>query len=1246
METLRLVKEKLKRLKAGPEVANTSKELSSSPSNLANHAEPGFGSLSEVPQGNVKRCNSFWDRAYEELCKEKKELVEEYKKTLMSEPGVGSINDLDSPLEREEHMSRLVNRKLSEMEGRQWKVDLGNKSVRVRNRLDRIAKFVAVAFVPAAASVGPVHIGLPWAGLFMNDNMQRTTAIDGLEKISRLIPRYTEIERIYFQGGEFTLQGDLEGAIIELYIHILEFEARAACQSSRNIASQTARNAVKADNWEGILGKIGELEAVCEKLTLTIDAEENRAHMRLVENVLDNQNLRLNEQLKKQDDWYRSADESSCHKSLRTTLYEENKDRNPDRVPGTCEWFLRHRKYQEWLNQPTSTFLLVTADPGCGKSVLSKFLINDYQNIMSTHICYFFFKDDSEENKSATHALCALLHQLFSQNNALLKYATPEFKRNGDKLPQLFDTLWSILMEIAASPSAGSIICVLDALDECAESTRIPLIKKLASFYSSSKAAVALKFIVTSRPNTAIRDAFVRENLDLTSVQLMGENETEMGAISAEIGLVVKDRVGKFGRLRRESGIEDGAHITLQKRLDKIENRTYLWVALIFPELEKSVRVSEKKLLKVTETIPTTVFDAYEKILAAGSDIDRAKKLLLLHIVVAAARPLTLAEMNMALSIKDGDKSVDEVDLDPKESFSVIVRELCGLFVSIRDSKIYLIHQTAKEFLVSGGATVQTAGRADSCWKWQHSLEPRESNLLVAKICIWYLLFSVFESHPLPVGVKPYEIKELVNKYSNEHVFLDYAANHWARHFREAEIREDRAMLKSTLDICDARSGRFSTWFQVYWSAARYGRYPQNFTDMMLGSYFGLEEVVRLLLGKGVDMDSKDIYGRTPLSYAAGGGRKAVVKLLLEKGGDVDSRDVYGRTPLSYTAERGHEAVVKLLLEKRADVNLKDGYCQTPLLFAAKRGNVMVVELLLEKGGDVDSKDIYGRTPLSYAAGGGHEAVMKLLLEKGGDMNSKDDIGRTPLLFAAEKGDVMAVELLLEKGGDMNSKDGSGRTPLLFAAKRGNVMAVELLLEKGGSVDSKDTYGRTPLSYAAGGGHGAVVKLLLEKGGDVGSKDDGGRTPLLFAARGGNVMAVELLLEKGGDVDSKDIHGQTPLSYAAAGRGHEAVMKLLLEKGGDMNSKDDGGRTPLFFAAKRGNVMAVELLLEKGGGVDSKDTYGRTPLSYAAGGGREAVMKLLLEKGGDISSKDDSGRTPLSFAMEGGHEAAIALLMS
>jgi ankyrin repeat protein len=43
-----------------------------------------------------------------------------------------------------------------------------------------------------------------------------------------------------------------------------------------------------------------------------------------------------------------------------------------------------------------------------------------------------------------------------------------------------------------------------------------------------------------------------------------------------------------------------------------------------------------------------------------------------------------------------------------------------------------------------------------------------------------------------------------------------------------------------------------------------------------------------------------------------------VVKLLLEKGAELETKDNFDQTPLSQAIEEGHEAVIKLLLEKGA----------------------------------------------------------------------------------------------------------------------------------------------------------------------------------------------------------------------------------------------------------------------------------------------------------------------------------------
>jgi ankyrin repeat protein len=59
-----------------------------------------------------------------------------------------------------------------------------------------------------------------------------------------------------------------------------------------------------------------------------------------------------------------------------------------------------------------------------------------------------------------------------------------------------------------------------------------------------------------------------------------------------------------------------------------------------------------------------------------------------------------------------------------------------------------------------------------------------------------------------------------------------------------------------------------------------------------------------------------------------------MVRLLLEKGANADSRDELGKTPLYWAGMRGHETVTKLLLENSPDAIFKDGANSTLLLCA------------------------------------------------------------------------------------------------------------------------------------------------------------------------------------------------------------------------------------------------------------------------------------------------------------------------
>jgi len=89
---------------------------------------------------------------------------------------------------------------------------------------------------------------------------------------------------------------------------------------------------------------------------------------------------------------------------------------------------------------------------------------------------------------------------------------------------------------------------------------------------------------------------------------------------------------------------------------------------------------------------------------------------------------------------------------------------------------------------------------------------------------------------------------------------------------------------------------------------------------------------------------------RGPLHYAAAWGHLAIVRLLLDRGANINSRDKHKSTPFIAAAEHGHISIVRELLDRGANINARDSSGFTALMRAARGGHVEVVKLLLERG--------------------------------------------------------------------------------------------------------------------------------------------------------------------------------------------------------------------------------------------------------------------------------------------------------
>jgi len=145
-----------------------------------------------------------------------------------------------------------------------------------------------------------------------------------------------------------------------------------------------------------------------------------------------------------------------------------------------------------------------------------------------------------------------------------------------------------------------------------------------------------------------------------------------------------------------------------------------------------------------------------------------------------------------------------------------------------------------------------------------------------------------------------------------------------------------------------------------------------NFADsttleMIVVSSKGDVEGVRKLLRQGMDIESTDVVGNTPLIFAARYGRNDEVRFLIGRGADVNARSRTGGTPLREAVNKMDEVTVRLLLDAGAKVDIKDVDGETATFYAVRRGFLSGLEMLLAHGADPNVTNNRGDTLLIYA---------------------------------------------------------------------------------------------------------------------------------------------------------------------------------------------------------------------------------------------------------------------------------------
>jgi ankyrin repeat protein len=98
-----------------------------------------------------------------------------------------------------------------------------------------------------------------------------------------------------------------------------------------------------------------------------------------------------------------------------------------------------------------------------------------------------------------------------------------------------------------------------------------------------------------------------------------------------------------------------------------------------------------------------------------------------------------------------------------------------------------------------------------------------------------------------------------------------------------------------------------------------------KWTPFIYASYIGNIDICNMLIAKGVDIYAKTVFGVNAFMWATLNNHKNIVDLLLYSYNfNIEDKDIYGRTAVSYAIEGKNFDILKLLLKNNANI---DKFC-------------------------------------------------------------------------------------------------------------------------------------------------------------------------------------------------------------------------------------------------------------------------------------------------------------------------------
>ncbi|KAK4217351.1 ankyrin repeat-containing domain protein [Rhypophila decipiens] len=997
-----------------------------------------------------------------------------------------------------------------------------------------------------------------------------------------------------------------------------------------------------------------------------------------------------------------------------------------EKTPGTCKWIEEEDQFRKWVSGD-GRILWLLGGSGTGKTVLSTHIIDYLRKRTEAEkdkmpdngspsgeepspprrpdTLAYCFCDAGDPSRSTVGGIFgAILRQLLLGHSELLN---PPNSLSAEQLGSISHspgelTLFSRAVIKELGDHFGNIFLVIDGLDGCDISSGRVFIRGLEKIVEHT----GTKVLVTSQPVEWVVDEFgnigtIVASLDVITPMLrFGDiNDTKTN----DIKRMIKD---KFPKLNLRKYIGEEIEGKLQGHLIEESGEIFLWAALVMDSLEASRgQLKGLDFDTIRQTFIRGSHDlqgTYDKILEGicrrhvqnRADLDEVG--FVLQMVLAAKRPLTAVEIDMAYAVHNSGSQAQSICPNPKKIRRGI-HESCIPLVSHspKTKVVTLMHKSASEYLLDGKPF-----RLLATIRFVRSFCPHYLDAWIVTLCLWFVrAISVFaglkdscfsrlsrSSSPAPqstirrqkhrmtanllaldvclrvlgwANVNLEEKRDQENDNDKPLEIIRYVAKYWQDHALAINPKHAKQRLLKLRSV--PRTERH--WDGLLLRAAEHGQTKVlqvllkdmgaspsakdelGRTALHLAAFRGHIDALQTLLEHGADLDQKDSLGAAAIHWAAGGAKPETFDRLFDLH--------HGRDP-SKKNTRGWQIWRSRLLELRntPDPEMPDDRGGTLLVWAVEGGSEEIVKFLLEKGAKTRvrylrcmPRSLFNKNSLgilNLSAQELYEELFELLVLLFDGLFGGKWATRTPLARAAELGQDQIVELLLDYVADPDFEDGIGRTPIFWAAKLGHQKVADLLTRRATNYDSQ-------LRLAVILADSAAVKNLLRFGNsDPMSVDDLGVSALACAAVFGNKRVMEALLESPKvNVDFRNMEMRVTALWIAAFRGDKDLVELLLNRNASLNMADVSGLTPLAIATWRGHEETIKsMLASEKADITFRDCKGRTALMAAASSASATTFGLMLQRDKNLNRLDYTGRSAIFHAIRAGNHAVIDLILS